>query len=134
MGSTFGTYLNDKRLSEPKRASEPYKLKAYDSIKVGQTSLRWRPIDDIRRALAVCVPQPCGHPREFVERLPPMVFAPDERNALMETLVALYVQACRTPTPPPTPSVVSEGPVAVDRFGSKFSGLSSCGFKDNVTC
>ena len=62
VGSTFGTYLNDKRLSEPKRASEAYKLKPCDSIKVGQTSLRWRPIGDIRRALVVCVPQPCGFP------------------------------------------------------------------------
>ena len=52
VGSTFGTYLNDKRLSEPKRASDAYKLKPCDSIKVGQTSLRWRPIEDIRRALA----------------------------------------------------------------------------------
>lgn len=56
VGSTFGTYLNDKRLSEPKRASEPHKLKAYDSIKVGQTSLRWRPIELIEGAVAVGVP------------------------------------------------------------------------------
>ena len=48
VGSTFGTYLNDKRLSEPKRASDAHKLKPCDSIKVGQTSLRWRPIDDIQ--------------------------------------------------------------------------------------
>lgn len=57
VGSTFGTYLNDKRLSEPKRASEPHKLKAYDSIKVGQTSLRWRPTELIGRAVAVAVPE-----------------------------------------------------------------------------
>ena len=58
VGSTFGTYLNDKRLSEPKRASEPHKLKAYDSIKVGQTSLRWRPIELIEAAVAVAMPMP----------------------------------------------------------------------------
>ena len=32
VGSTFGTYLNDKRLSEPKRASDAHKLKPCDSI------------------------------------------------------------------------------------------------------
>jgi hypothetical protein len=56
VGSTFGTYLNDKRLSEPKRASEAHKLKACDAIKVGQTSLRWRPLPVIRASLAVTVP------------------------------------------------------------------------------
>ena len=55
VGSTFGTFLNEKRLSEPKRASEPNKLKAYDSIKVGQTSLRWRPIELIEAAVAVAI-------------------------------------------------------------------------------
>ena len=45
VGSTFGTYLNGKRLSEPKRASEPFKLKPQDCISVGQTSLRWQPIE-----------------------------------------------------------------------------------------
>ena len=58
VGSTFGTYLNDKRLSEPKRASEPHKLKAYDTIKVGQTSLRWRPSEMIYAAVDVAVPPP----------------------------------------------------------------------------
>jgi hypothetical protein len=56
VGSTFGTYLNDKRLSEPKRASEAHKLKPCDAIKVGQTSLRWRPLPVIRATLAVSVP------------------------------------------------------------------------------
>lgn len=56
VGSTFGTYLNDKRLSEPKRASDAHKLKPCDSIKVGQTNLRWRPLPVIRASLAVSVP------------------------------------------------------------------------------
>ena len=34
VGSTFGTYLNDKRLSGPKRWSDARKLKPSDSIKV----------------------------------------------------------------------------------------------------
>ena len=92
VGSTFGTYLNDKRLSEPKRASDAYKLKPCDSIKVGQTSLRWRPIGDIRRALMVCVPQPCGLPHELLLRLPPAALSSDDENALRSALAALYVQ------------------------------------------
>lgn len=42
IGSTFGTFLNDVRLSAPKRASESYKLKPGDTVKVGQTTLRWQ--------------------------------------------------------------------------------------------
>jgi hypothetical protein len=112
VGSTFGTYLNDKRLSEPKRASDAYKLKPCDSIKVGQTSLRWRPIGDIRRALAVCVPQPCGLPHEILSRLPAAALSVGERNALLATLAGLYVQhtegyatLCRTATPVDLPQL-----------------------------
>ena len=57
VGSTFGTYLNDKRLSEPKRASEAHKLKPCDCIKVGQTCLRWRPAQVLRSSLDVSVPR-----------------------------------------------------------------------------
>ena len=108
VGSTFGTYLNDKRLSEPKRASDAYKLKPCDSVKVGQTSLRWRPIEDIRRALAVTVPQPC----ELLARLPLAVFSAADRNAVLAVLSALYVQhsegytaLCRTATPVDLPQL-----------------------------
>ena len=103
VGSTFGTYLNDKRLSEPKRASDAYKLKPCDSIKVGQTSLRWRPIGDIRRALMVCVPQPCGFPHEVLLRLPPATLSSDDQGALLSTLTALYVQHAEV-LPHPAPS------------------------------
>lgn len=59
IGSTFGTYLNDKRLSEPKRASEPYKLKPGDTIKVGQTTLRWQPRQHLDAAASVLrIPPP----------------------------------------------------------------------------
>ena len=57
VGSTFGTYLNDKRLSEPKRASEAHKLKPCDCIKVGQTCLRWRPAQVLRSSFDVSVPR-----------------------------------------------------------------------------
>ena len=97
VGSTFGTYLNDKRLSEPKRASEAYKLKPCDSIKVGQTSLRWRPIGDIRRALVVCVPQPCGFPHDVLLRLPPAALSSEDQAQLLTTLTALYVQHAEVP-------------------------------------
>ena len=69
VGSTFGTYLNDKRLSEPKRASEPHKLKSYDSIKVGQTSLRWRPHSVIRRAIGNTIPTPFPLSKEDIVKL-----------------------------------------------------------------
>jgi hypothetical protein len=97
VGSTFGTYLNDKRLSEPKRASEAYKLKPCDSIKVGQTSLRWRPIGDIRRALVVCVPQPCGFPHDVLLRLPPAALSSEDQAQLLTTLTALHVQHAEVP-------------------------------------
>lgn len=59
IGSTFGTYLNDKRLSEPKRASEPYKLKPGDTVKVGQTTLRWQPRQHLDAAASVLrIPPP----------------------------------------------------------------------------
>ena len=67
VGSTFGTYLNDKRLSEPKRASDAYKLKPCDSIKVGQTSLRWRPIESIESAVAAFVPRALPYPSDQLE-------------------------------------------------------------------
>lgn len=114
VGSTFGTYLNDKRLSEPKRASDAYKLKPCDSIKVGQTSLRWRPIGDIRRALMVCVPQPCGFPHDVLLRLPPATLSSDEQGHLLSTLTALYVQHAEVlphPAPPLTHTASAcEGP------------------------
>ena len=116
VGSTFGTYLNDKRLSEPKRASEAYKLKPCDSIKVGQTSLRWRPIGDIRRALMVCVPQPCGFPHDVLLRLPPATLSSDDQGHLLSTLTALYVQHMEVlphPAPPQTHTAPAcEGPAA----------------------
>ena len=75
VGSTFGTYLNDKRLSEPKRASDAYKLKPCDSIKVGQTSLRWRPIESIESATAegstpAAVARTAASPSRFASRSP----------------------------------------------------------------
>ena len=76
VGSTFGTYLNDKRLSEPKRASKPHKLKACDSIKVGQTSLRWRPIELIKSAVAVAIPESPRPPSDWLSQL-------QERKALL---------------------------------------------------
>ena len=116
VGSTFGTYLNDKRLSEPKRASDAYKLKPCDSIKVGQTSLRWRPIGDIRRALMVCVPQPCGFPHDVLLRLPPATLSSDDQGHLLSTLTALYVQHMEVlphPAPPQTHTAPAcEGPAA----------------------
>ena len=69
VGSTFGTFLNDKRLSEPKRASDSHKLKPCDSIKVGQTSLRWRPIEVIETAVAVFVPRAMRPPLDILEEL-----------------------------------------------------------------
>jgi len=91
VGSTFGTYLNDKRLSEPKRASDAHKLKPCDSIKVGQTSLRWRPIEMIRTAVAVAVPRPFGLPALHIQQLAQSTHASTEvRKELLEVLMADY--------------------------------------------
>ena len=89
VGSTFGTYLNDKRLSEPKRASEPHKLKAYDSIKVGQTSLRWRPIELIGAAVAVGVSKafPYG---EWLEHMEDVAFMDAEHVDALGAVLAAY--------------------------------------------
>lgn len=65
VGSTFGTYLNDKRLSGPKRWSEARKLKPSDSIKVGQTSLLWRPIEMISASVAAMTRLPQQQPSQL---------------------------------------------------------------------
>jgi len=97
VGSTFGTYLNDKRLSEPKRASEPHKLKAYDSIKVGQTSLRWRPIELIEGAVAVAVPAAL-HAGEWEARLQPSAsLRPDDVTSIVDA-IASQENSVRAPT------------------------------------
>ncbi|KAG8470677.1 hypothetical protein KFE25_009098 [Diacronema lutheri] len=68
IGSTFGTYLNDKRLSDPKRASEPYKLKPGDTVKVGQTTLRWQPRHHLDAAASVLRIPPPPHSRDALGR------------------------------------------------------------------
>ncbi|KAL9548278.1 hypothetical protein MBANPS3_005759 [Mucor bainieri] len=39
-GSQHGTYVNEKRLSEPKQSSLPYELRHLDIIRIGSTSLQ----------------------------------------------------------------------------------------------
>ena len=97
VGSTFGTYLNDKRLSEPKRASESHKLKPCDSIKVGQTSLRWWPISSIRCAASVTIPHVLSAPSDYVARVPSAVMPADDHDALKTALTLQYRQAFSSP-------------------------------------
>ena len=105
VGSTFGTYLNDKRLSEPKRPSEPHKLKAYDSIKVGQTSLRWRPIELIEAAVAVAVPAALNA-EEWEARLRPAAsLRPDDVTALVEAIALQESSVRPAPLPKINPSL-----------------------------
>jgi hypothetical protein len=86
VGSTFGTYINDKRLSEPKRASEPHKLKAHDSIKVGQTSLRWRTFELIEHAVALAVPHSPCPPSTWLSRVDHGALTPAEWAILTPAL------------------------------------------------
>ena len=107
VGSTFGTYLNDKRLSEPKRASKPHKLKACDSIKVGQTSLRWRPIELIKSAVAVAIPESPRPPSDWLSQLQERkALLPDEWSELAKALErqhemhhSLFPQLCKAIVP-----------------------------------
>ncbi|KAG2229926.1 hypothetical protein INT48_008307 [Thamnidium elegans] len=39
-GSQHGTFINEKRLSEPKQASLPYELRNMDIVRIGSTSLQ----------------------------------------------------------------------------------------------
>ena len=104
VGSTFGTYLNDKRLSEPKRASDPHKLKAYDSIKVGQTSLRWRPIELIERSVVVAIPEAPRPPFETLSLVQKDVLLPEEW-CCPRRLLGLHLdpQSRQRPRPLPQP-------------------------------
>ena len=107
VGSTFGTYLNDKRLSEPKRVSMPHKLKACDSIKVGQTSLRWQPIELIKSAVAVAIPESPRPPSDWLSQLQERkALLPDEWSELAKALErqhemhhSLFPQLCKAIVP-----------------------------------
>ena len=100
VGSTLGTYLNDKRLSEPKRASESHKLKPCDSIKVGQTSLRWWPISSITCAASVTIPYVLSQPADYLSRVPAAVLPAEDHEALSR---ALTMQRGQVGDPPPRP-------------------------------
>ena len=114
VGSTFGTYLNDKRLSEPKRASESHKLKPCDSIKVGQTSLRWWPITSIRCAASVTIPHVLSPPPDYLSRVPAAIFpSADDHQALSRSLQLQHMQnqsvwdtICRAVTPVDLPQLM----------------------------
>lgn len=95
VGSTFGTYLNEKRLSEPKRASDSHKLKPCDSIKVGQTSLRWWPISSIRCAASVTIPHVLASPSEYLSRVSAALLPADDHVALSRVLNVQHVQVAR---------------------------------------
>jgi len=113
VGSTFGTYLNDKRLSEPKRASESHKLKPCDSIKVGQTSLRWWPISSIRCAASVTIPHVLAPANEYLSRVPAALLPADDHHELSRVLHLQHVQnehvwaaICRSVTPVDLPQLM----------------------------